>query len=32
MLQQVIPQFVQEGGDPRGGVRWVVADRANYWD
>jgi diadenosine tetraphosphate (Ap4A) HIT family hydrolase len=27
----VIPRFVGDVDDPRGGVRWVVPDRAAYW-
>jgi diadenosine tetraphosphate (Ap4A) HIT family hydrolase len=27
----VIPRYAVEGEDPRGGVRWVVADKADYW-
>jgi len=28
----VIPRFDGDVEDPRGGVRWVVADKAKYWD
>ncbi len=28
----LIPRFVGDVPDPRGGVRWVVADQAPYWD
>lgn len=28
----LIPRYVEEGVDPRGGVRWVVPEKANYWD
>ncbi|AFU98429.1 histidine triad (HIT) protein [Simiduia agarivorans SA1 = DSM 21679] len=28
----VIPRYAEEGVDPRGGVRWVVAEKAKYWD
>ncbi len=27
----LIPRYSSEGGDPRGGVRWVVPDKADYW-
>jgi diadenosine tetraphosphate (Ap4A) HIT family hydrolase len=27
----VIPRFAGDVEDPRGGVRWVVPDRARYW-
>ena len=27
----LIPRYEEEGGDPRGGVRWVVAEKADYW-
>jgi diadenosine tetraphosphate (Ap4A) HIT family hydrolase len=27
----VIPRRVGDVGDPRGGVRWVVPDKAAYW-
>lgn len=27
----LIPRFVGDSKDPRGGVRWVKPDRANYW-
>ena len=27
----VIPRFEGDVADPRGGVRWVVPDRARYW-
>lgn len=27
----VIPRYENEGGDPRGGVRWVVPEKADYW-
>ncbi len=27
----VIPRYVGDVEDPRGGVRWVVPDRAAYW-
>ena len=28
----VIPRFRGDVPDPRGGVRWVVPDRARYWE
>jgi len=27
----LIPRFAGDSKDPRGGVRWVIPDRANYW-
>jgi len=27
----VIPRYVGDAPDPRGGVRWVLPDRADYW-
>jgi diadenosine tetraphosphate (Ap4A) HIT family hydrolase len=27
----VIPRYLGDVPDPRGGVRWVVPDRADYW-
>lgn len=27
----VIPRYEEPGKDPRGGVRWVVPERADYW-
>jgi diadenosine tetraphosphate (Ap4A) HIT family hydrolase len=27
----VIPRFRDDVPDPRGGIRWVIADRAAYW-
>lgn len=27
----VIPRFDGDTADPRGGVRWVIPERANYW-
>ena len=27
----LIPRYLQEGVDPRGGVRWVVPEKADYW-
>jgi len=28
----VIPRYEGDSPDPRGGVRWVCPDKANYWD
>ena len=28
----VIPRFSGDAEDPRGGIRWVMPERANYWD
>lgn len=28
----VIPRRTGDVGDPRGGIRWVLPDRACYWD
>jgi hypothetical protein len=27
----LIPRFEGDVPDPRGGVRWVIADKAKYW-
>jgi diadenosine tetraphosphate (Ap4A) HIT family hydrolase len=27
----VIPRYAGDLADPRGGVRWVIPDRADYW-
>lgn len=27
----LIPRFAGDVPDPRGGVRWVIADKAKYW-
>lgn len=27
----VIPRYTGDLADPRGGVRWVIPDRADYW-
>jgi len=27
----VIPRFTGDVGDPRGGIRWIIPDRAVYW-
>jgi diadenosine tetraphosphate (Ap4A) HIT family hydrolase len=27
----LIPRFHGDVADPRGGVRWVIADKADYW-
>lgn len=28
----VIPRYAGDTVDPRGGIRWIIADRARYWD
>ena len=28
----IIPRFDDEVADPRGGIRWVLSERAAYWD
>ena len=28
----LIPRYAGDSVDPRGGVRWVIPDKANYWD
>jgi diadenosine tetraphosphate (Ap4A) HIT family hydrolase len=28
----VIPRYAGDVGDPRGGIRWVIPDRAPYWE
>ncbi len=27
----LIPRYEDQSGDPRGGVRWVIPDKADYW-
>jgi len=27
----LIPRYVGDVADPRGGIRWVLAERADYW-
>jgi len=27
----LIPRYTGDVADPRGGVRWVIADKADYW-
>lgn len=27
----LIPRYLGDQDDPRGGVRWVIPDKANYW-
>jgi diadenosine tetraphosphate (Ap4A) HIT family hydrolase len=27
----LIPRYTEDGVDPRGGVRWLVPDKADYW-
>jgi diadenosine tetraphosphate (Ap4A) HIT family hydrolase len=28
----IIPRFMGDVPDPRGGIRWVIPDRAAYWE
>jgi len=28
----VIPRYKGDSDDPRGGIRWIVPDRARYWE
>lgn len=28
----IIPRYVGDVPDPRGGIRWVVPERASYWE
>ena len=28
----VIPRFAGDAADPRGGVRWIIPNKAAYWD
>jgi len=28
----IIPRYKGDVKDPKGGVRWILKDRANYWD
>lgn len=28
----IIPRFKNDCEDPRGGVRWIIPEKANYWD
>ncbi|MDA8080354.1 MAG: HIT family protein [Actinomycetota bacterium] len=28
----VIPRYVGDTGDPRGGIRWIFPRRANFWE
>jgi diadenosine tetraphosphate (Ap4A) HIT family hydrolase len=28
----VVPRYIGDVEDPRGGVRWVIPERAAYWD
>ena len=28
----VIPRYEGDVEDPRGGIRWVIPERARYWD
>ena len=27
----LIPRFVNDRADPRGGVRWIIPEKADYW-
>lgn len=27
----LIPRYIGDMADPRGGVRWVIPDKADYW-
>jgi diadenosine tetraphosphate (Ap4A) HIT family hydrolase len=27
----LIPRYIEAGKDPRGGVRWLVPEKADYW-
>lgn len=27
----LIPRYNEEGKDPRGGIRWLVPEKADYW-
>ena len=28
----IIPRYRDDVPDPRGGIRWVIPEKANYWD
>lgn len=28
----IIPRYTGDQPDPRGGIRWIVPDKARYWD
>lgn len=28
----LIPRYRSDECDPRGGIRWIIPDKANYWD
>jgi len=28
----LIPRYKGDVEDPKGGVRWILKDKANYWD
>jgi diadenosine tetraphosphate (Ap4A) HIT family hydrolase len=28
----IIPRYIGDVTDPRGGVRWIMPDKARYWD
>lgn len=27
----LIPRYIGDRGDPRGGVRWIIPEKADYW-
>jgi diadenosine tetraphosphate (Ap4A) HIT family hydrolase len=27
----LIPRYTGDQGDPRGGIRWIIPDKADYW-
>ena len=27
----LIPRYAGDRGDPRGGVRWIIPEKADYW-
>jgi hypothetical protein len=27
----LIPRYTGDAPDPRGGVRWIIPDKADYW-
>ena len=28
----VVPRYAGDSDDPRGGIRWILPDKARYWD
>ena len=32
MHLHIIPRFAGDCDDPRGGIRWIFSNKANYWD